>query len=78
MTANEMSAPAVPVHTPDPVPAGVLDAFWRYDAALLANDRAILDELRRRDPGPPTVPGPAPLRTAGPAEIDGPRTDPPR
>ena len=45
----------VPVHSPAPVPDGVLDAFWRYDAALLANDRAVLDELFMA--GPDTVRG---------------------
>lgn len=28
-----------------PLPEGFLDAFWRYDTALLANDVATLDEL---------------------------------
>ena len=46
---------AVPVRSPVPVPDGVLDAFWRYDAALLANDRRVLDELFL--PGPDTVRG---------------------
>jgi Asp-tRNA(Asn)/Glu-tRNA(Gln) amidotransferase A subunit family amidase len=33
----------------------VLEAFWRYDAALLANDRDVLDELFQ--PGPDTLRG---------------------
>jgi Asp-tRNA(Asn)/Glu-tRNA(Gln) amidotransferase A subunit family amidase len=33
------------VSAPDGTPDGLLDAFWRYDAALLANDRQTLDEL---------------------------------
>jgi Asp-tRNA(Asn)/Glu-tRNA(Gln) amidotransferase A subunit family amidase len=45
----------VSVHSPTPVPAGVLEAFWRYDAALLANDRAVLNELFL--PGPDTLRG---------------------
>lgn len=45
----------VPVHCPVPVPGGVLDAFWRYHAALLAGDRAALDELFLD--GPDTVRG---------------------
>jgi len=49
------SSNGVPVHSPVPVPDGVLDAFWRYDAALLRNDRAVLDELFL--PGPDTVRG---------------------
>ena len=50
-----VAANAAPVHSPVPVPDGVLDAFWRYDAALLRNDRAVLDELFL--PGPDTVRG---------------------
>jgi Asp-tRNA(Asn)/Glu-tRNA(Gln) amidotransferase A subunit family amidase len=50
-----VSIPVVSVHSPTPVPAGVLEAFWRYDAALLANDRAVLDELFQ--PGPDTLRG---------------------
>jgi amidase len=45
----------VSVHSPTPVPSGVLEAFWRYDAALVANDRAVLDELFL--PGPDTLRG---------------------
>ena len=55
VTSNRMPAPGVPVHCPGPVPDGVLDAFWRYDAALLANDRDVLDDLFM--PGPDTVRG---------------------
>jgi amidase len=51
MTSDKMGVPGVPVHSPHPVPAGVLEAFWRYDAALLANDRAVLDELFLKGPG---------------------------
>jgi len=43
------------MHGPEPAPAGVLEAFWRYDAALLANDKAVLDELFL--PGPDTLRG---------------------
>ena len=45
----------VDIDSPIPAPVGVLDAFWRYDAALLANDRAALDELFL--PGPGTLRG---------------------
>ena len=47
----------VRAHSPTPVPAGVLESFWRYDAALLANDHAVLDEM--------FLPGPGTLRGAG-------------
>ena len=53
--AAGMTSNGVPVHCPVPIPDGVLDAFWRYDAALLRNDRALLDELFL--PGPDTVRG---------------------
>nr|WTB28212.1 amidase [Streptomyces sp. NBC_00830]WTB35869.1 amidase [Streptomyces sp. NBC_00830] len=43
------------VTAPEGVPDGVLDAFWRYDTALLANDRQTLDELFM--PGPHTLRG---------------------
>ncbi|MGP2438392.1 amidase [Streptomyces sp. JW3] len=46
---------ACAVHAPDGVPDGLLDAFWRYDAALLANDRPALDALFM--PGPHTLRG---------------------
>ncbi|WP_416962130.1 amidase [Streptomyces sp. Agncl-13] len=36
-------------------PPGLLEAFWRYDTALLANDRDTLDELFM--PGPHTLRG---------------------
>ena len=55
MPVHEVAVREVPVHSPAPVPDGVLDAFWRYDAALLANDRAVLDELFMA--GPDTVRG---------------------
>ena len=45
----------VAIDSPSPVPPGVLDAFWRYDAALLANDKPVLDELFL--PGPDTLRG---------------------
>ncbi len=45
----------VAVDSPSPVPPGVLEAFWRYDAALLANDKPALDELFQ--PGPDTLRG---------------------
>jgi Asp-tRNA(Asn)/Glu-tRNA(Gln) amidotransferase A subunit family amidase len=45
----------VDIDSPVPVPPGVLEAFWRYDAALLANDKAALDELFL--PGPGTLRG---------------------
>ncbi|MEU6537843.1 amidase [Streptomyces sp. NPDC047000] len=45
-TAPEATAPgACEVTAPDGVPGGLLDAFWAYDKALLANDRTVLDEL---------------------------------
>jgi Asp-tRNA(Asn)/Glu-tRNA(Gln) amidotransferase A subunit family amidase len=47
----------VDIDSPDPVPPGLLTAFWRYDAALLANDEAVLDEL--------FLPGPATMRGDG-------------
>ena len=53
--SNGITVHEVPVHSPAPVPDGVLHAFWRYDAALLANDRAVLDELFLK--GPDTVRG---------------------
>ncbi|MEU4657362.1 amidase [Streptomyces sp. NPDC023723] len=46
---------ACEVHAPEGVPAGLLAAFWRYDAALLANDRTTLDALFM--PGPHTLRG---------------------
>ncbi len=45
----------VDIESPAPVPSGVLEAFWRYDAALLANDKTTLDELFL--PGPDTLRG---------------------
>jgi amidase len=45
----------VDIDSPVPVPSGVLEAFWRYDTALLANDRPALDELFL--PGPDTLRG---------------------
>jgi hypothetical protein len=45
----------VDIDSPVPVPSGVLEAFWRYDAALLANDKSTLDELFL--PGPDTLRG---------------------
>jgi amidase len=45
----------VDTHSPTPLPPGVIEAFWRYDAALLANDKAVLDELFQ--PGPDTLRG---------------------
>ncbi|WP_067669865.1 AtzH-like domain-containing protein [Nocardia miyunensis] len=44
MTTSPLS-PAVPVVADSELPAGLLDAFWAYDAALLANDTAAMDEL---------------------------------
>lgn len=41
--------------TPDPLPDGLMDAFWDYEAALMADDLAALDRL--------FAPGPATLRT---------------
>jgi amidase len=35
----------IDIDSPEPVPPGLLAAFWRYDAALLADDRAVLAEL---------------------------------
>jgi len=45
----------VDIDSPVPVPSGVLEAFWRYDTALLANDRPVLDQLFL--PGPDTLRG---------------------
>lgn len=45
----------VSIHAPAGVPDGLLEAFWTYDNALLANDRAVLDELFLH--GPDTVRG---------------------
>lgn len=53
--SDGMTSNGVPVHSPDQIPEGVLDAFWRYDAALLGNDRAVLGELFLK--GPDTVRG---------------------
>ncbi|MGW0174497.1 AtzH-like domain-containing protein [Rhodococcus sp. NPDC003322] len=39
-----MTHPVTP-HTDAPVPPGLIDAFWRYDAALLSNDTRELDSL---------------------------------
>jgi Asp-tRNA(Asn)/Glu-tRNA(Gln) amidotransferase A subunit family amidase len=39
----------------EPLPDGLLDAFWRYDKALLANDQDTLNELFM--PGPNTLRG---------------------
>jgi amidase len=53
---TEPEGPAVcDVHAPDGAPAGLLDAFWAYDKALLANDQDTLGELFM--PGPHTVRG---------------------
>lgn len=43
------------VVAPDGAPSGVLDAFWRYEDALLGEDRATLDELTAA--GPHTLDG---------------------
>jgi len=45
----------VTISGPSTVPGELLDAFWRYDAALLSNDRETLDGLFA--PGPETVRG---------------------
>jgi Asp-tRNA(Asn)/Glu-tRNA(Gln) amidotransferase A subunit family amidase len=44
-----------PVFGPAVPPPGLLEAFWRYDAALLANDVSTLDSLFA--PGPHTLRG---------------------
>jgi Asp-tRNA(Asn)/Glu-tRNA(Gln) amidotransferase A subunit family amidase len=44
-----------PVLAPSPLPAGLLEAFWRCDAALLSNDQGTLNELVM--PGPDTLRG---------------------
>jgi Asp-tRNA(Asn)/Glu-tRNA(Gln) amidotransferase A subunit family amidase len=41
--------------TAQPIPAGLLDAFWAYDTALLGNDQATLNTLFA--PGPDTIRG---------------------
>jgi Asp-tRNA(Asn)/Glu-tRNA(Gln) amidotransferase A subunit family amidase len=43
------------VIAPSGMPPGLLEAFWRYDKALLGNDRPTLDELFMR--GPHTIRG---------------------
>jgi len=43
------------VIAPDGTPAGLLEAFWSYDRALLGNDTRTLDELFM--PGPHTLRG---------------------
>ncbi|HVV08301.1 AtzH-like domain-containing protein [Amycolatopsis sp.] len=50
-----MSAPALEVRCPVPVPDGLLAAFDAYETALLANDVRALDRLFA--PGPDTVRG---------------------
>ncbi|MFH5821139.1 AtzH-like domain-containing protein [Georgenia sp. AZ-5] len=52
-----VAAAEVPVHVPDgeAVPAGLLEHFWRYERALMADDLAELDRLFR--PGPWTMRG---------------------
>ena len=45
----------VVVDAPADVPDGLLDAFWAYDEALLANDVAALDDAFA--PGPGTIRG---------------------
>jgi Asp-tRNA(Asn)/Glu-tRNA(Gln) amidotransferase A subunit family amidase len=47
----------------------VLEAFWRYDAALLANDKPVLDELFQ--PGPDTLRGDARTLLVGHHAISG-------
>ncbi|MDQ0777502.1 amidase [Streptomyces aurantiacus] len=49
------SGSACEMTAPDVLPDGLLDAFWRYDEALLANDRTTLDDLFM--PGPHTLRG---------------------
>ena len=39
------------IFAPQPLPAGLLDAFWAYETALLGNDHATLNALFA--PGPP-------------------------
>ncbi|OUZ11999.1 hypothetical protein BHE97_03510 [Aeromicrobium sp. PE09-221] len=41
------------MHADRPVPGGLLEAFWEYDRALLANDVEVLDALFA--PGPDTL-----------------------
>src|SRR5437879_2531562 len=43
------------VIAPEGVPPGLLDAFWRYDEALLTNDQPAMNELFM--PGPSTLRG---------------------
>jgi amidase len=59
----------VDIDSPEPVPPGVLEAFWRYDAALLANDRPTLDELFL--PGPGTLRGDGRVLLVGHEAISG-------
>ncbi|WP_293781419.1 AtzH-like domain-containing protein [uncultured Aeromicrobium sp.] len=58
-----MDHPAVPVHTDRSIPDGVLEAFWEYDRALLANDVEALDAL--------FAPGPDTLRADGDGVLSG-------
>jgi amidase len=43
------------IFAPQPLPAGLLDAFWAYETALLGNDHATLNALFA--PGPDTIRG---------------------
>jgi Asp-tRNA(Asn)/Glu-tRNA(Gln) amidotransferase A subunit family amidase len=53
----EVHASSAVVYTPGEVPAGLLDAFWEYESALMANDLDALDRLFA--PGPDTLRGDA-------------------
>ncbi|HEY2206730.1 MAG TPA: amidase [Pseudonocardia sp.] len=59
----------VEILAPHPVPGGLLDAFWAYDRALLANDTATLAALFA--PGPDTLRGDGSRVLVGHDEITG-------
>ncbi|KAA9166117.1 DUF3225 domain-containing protein [Amycolatopsis acidicola] len=64
-----MSAPALEVNCPVPVPDGLLAAFDAYETALLANDVEALDRLFA--PGPDTVRGDGKVLLVGHDSIAG-------
>jgi Asp-tRNA(Asn)/Glu-tRNA(Gln) amidotransferase A subunit family amidase len=55
MRTDTGAPPECEVIAPSGAPAGLLEAFWRYDSALLANDQATMGELFL--PGPHTLRG---------------------
>jgi Asp-tRNA(Asn)/Glu-tRNA(Gln) amidotransferase A subunit family amidase len=57
------------VFAPQPVPPGLLDAFWAYEAALLTNDQDTLNTLFA--PGPDTIRGDGKVLLVGQQAIAG-------